>query len=131
MIVDSSVWIEHLRDTGSASVVRLRQALVSSRALWMPDVIYMEVLCGTRDLHHFASVQMQLDQVPPLVLAYPQETARHAALLYARCRWRGITIRSPNGCLIVACAIEAGQPLLHADRDFERIASIAPDLKFA
>ena len=59
------------------------------------------------------------------------ETARHAALLYARCRWRSITIRSPNDCLIAACAIEAEQPLLHADRDFERIASIEPRLKFA
>ena len=131
MIVDSSVWIEHLRDIGSAGVMRLRQALASTQALWMPDAAYMEVSCGTRDLHHFASVQMQLDQVPPLVLSHPHATARHAALLYARCRWRGITIRSPDDCLIAACAIEAGQPLLHADRDFERIVRIEPQLSFA
>jgi predicted nucleic acid-binding protein len=57
------------------------------------------------------------------------ETAREAALLYARCRWQGITIRSPNDCLIAACAIEAGLPLLHADQDFGHIASIEPRLQ--
>ena len=52
-------------------------------------------------------------------------------MLYARCRWQGITIRSPNDCLIAACAVEAGEPLLHADRDFERIAAIEPRLRLA
>jgi predicted nucleic acid-binding protein len=50
-------------------------------------------------------------------------------MLYARCRWRGITIRSPNDCVIAACAIEAGDSLLHADRDFEAIAAIEPRLQ--
>ena len=41
-----------------------------------------------------------------------------------------MTLRSPNDCLVAACAVEADEPLLHADKDFERIASIEPRLRF-
>ena len=51
--------------------------------------------------------------------------------LYARCRWEGITLRSPNDALIAACAIESGEPLLHADVDFERMAQFEPRLRLA
>ena len=97
----------------------------------MPGVVYMEVLRGARDRFHFARIQMQLDKVPPLVLPNLHETCLYAAALYARCRWRGTTIRNANDCLIAACAIEAGEPLLHSDRDFDRIAAIDPRLTFA
>ena len=131
MIVDSSVWIAYLRGERSVATARLRAGLSQREALWMPGAIYMEVLRGARDAFHFARIQMQLDKVPPLVLANPHETFSFAAVLYARCRWRGVTIRNPNDCLIAACAIEAGEPLLHADRDFDNIAAIDPRLTFA
>lgn len=53
----------------------------------------------------------------------------HAAGIYARCRWSGITIRSANDCLIAAECIELDQPLLHRDLDFTRIAAIEPALQ--
>ena len=58
----------------------------------------------------------------------PRRTAVLAAGLYARCRWAGFTIRSANDCLIAASCIELGQPLLHRDSDFDRIAAIEPAL---
>ncbi len=76
-------------------------------------------------------LQSLLDAATPWLADDGQETARYASLLYARCRWCGISIRSANHCLIAACAIEAGEPLLHADRDFERIAIVEPKLIFA
>lgn len=69
-------------------------------------------------------LQTALDELSPYVSPDPIELARNAALLYARCRWQGITIRSLNDCLIAACAIESDMPLLHADRDFLTLASI-------
>ena len=45
-------------------------------------------------------------------------------MFYARCRWQGLTIHSPNDCLIAACAIESDEPLLHADRAFLTLARI-------
>jgi len=51
-----------------------------------------------------------------------------AASLYARCRWRGITICSPHDCLTAALALEHDQPLLTLDRDFTAIAKVEPKL---
>ena len=131
MMADSSAWIDFLRATGSHANRRLRDALSRRETVWMPDVVYREVLQGAANPAQFLQLQSLLDAASPWVADDGQETARHAALLYARCRWRGITIRSANDCLIAACAIEAGEPLLHADRDFDRIATIEPKLIFA
>lgn len=97
----------------------------------MPAVVFQEVLQGARDPGHFLRLQEQLEAVQAFIPQAPRETARLAAWLYARCRWAGITLRSPNDCLIAACAIETDEPLLHADIDFERIAAIDPRLRFA
>ncbi|HET8748359.1 MAG TPA: PIN domain nuclease [Ramlibacter sp.] len=129
MIADSSAWIEYLRGTGSAVHKRLRQALSRREPVWMLDVIYQEVLQGARDPADFVRLQRVLDQPRSWTPDDPRGTVRRAALLYATCRWRGVTPRSANDCLIAACAIEADEPLLHADSDFERIASIEPRLR--
>ena len=131
MIADSSAWIKMLRGHTTPVASRLEQALRKGEPLLMPDAVYQEILQGARDARHFVNLQAQLDMVPVFVPEDSHETARQAAMLYARCRWAGMTIRSPNVCLIAACAIEADVPLLHADRDFEHIATIAPQLRFA
>ncbi len=131
MIADSSAWIEMLRATGSRADLRLRQALQRGSRLLMPAVVYQEVLQGAADVRQFMHLQAQLDHVPRFEPEDAHETARQAALLYARCRWQGMTLRSANDCLIAACAIEAGEPLLHADRDFDRIATLEPQLQIA
>lgn len=129
MIADTSAWVEYLRATGSNTHLRLRQALMRDVQVFMLNVVFQEVLQGARDAAQFLRLQDMLDQFPVWLPYDAHETAREAALLYARCRWQGITIRSPNDCLIAACAIEAGLPLLHADHDFGRIASIEPRLQ--
>ena len=124
MIADTSAWVELFRGTGSAVHLRLRQALQSVEALFMPDAVYQELLQGARGPEHFVRLQSELDTVRTLDTHDSREVARQGAMLYARCRWQGITIRSPNDCLIAACAIESGEPLLHADRDFVALARI-------
>jgi len=124
VIVDTSAWIEFLHGTGSRSDLSLRRAFKNSSPLWIPEVVHREVLQGAGSVRHFMQLQTALDEIPTYVSPEPFELARSAALLYARCRWQGITIRSPNDCLIAACAIEADVALLHADRDFLILASI-------
>ncbi|HTH81266.1 MAG TPA: PIN domain-containing protein [Ramlibacter sp.] len=131
MIADSSAWIELLRGRATPVAQRLERALKRGERLFMPDVVYQEVLQGARDPHHFVRLQAQLDLVPPFIAQDARQVAHLAAMLYARSRWQGSTLRSPNDCLIAACAIEADEPLLHADRDFDRIAEIDPRLRFA
>lgn len=132
MMADTSAWIEYLRNTGSRSHLRLREALTSGERVLMPPVVLQEVLQGAATPQRFMRLRELIDATAkPWAAVDAHETARLAAALYARCRWSGLTPRGPNDCLIVACAIEAGEPLLHADRDFDRIASIEPRLRFA
>ncbi len=48
-----------------------------------------------------------------------------AALLYRRARFRGLTVRSTNDCLIATVAIRTGTRLLSRDRDFEALAEVS------
>jgi predicted nucleic acid-binding protein len=131
MIADSSAWVEYLRATGSPQHMRLKQAISRRQRVFMLDVIYQEVLQGAGSVGQYIQLQTRLDNVSSWEPEDSREIASQAAMLYARCRWQGFTIRSPNDCLIAVSAIEAGEPLLHADRDFERIAEIEPRLRFA
>jgi len=128
-MVDSSAWIEYLRATGSHADRHLTLALSRRDRLWTPAVVYQEVLQGARSPSHFMQLQSMMDASAPWTPDDERETARKAALLYSRCRWQGVTIRSANDCLIAVSAIEAGQPLLHADHDFERMAAIESRLR--
>ena len=94
----------------------------------LPDIVLMEVLRGARDVSAFLQLERALLTFPRFVPADPRRLARNAAHLYARCRWAGFMPRSGNDCLIACCAIEAGEPLLHEDRDFRSIEEVEPAL---
>jgi hypothetical protein len=130
VIVDSSAWIGHLRLSGSPAAVRLARALREREPMLLPDAVLIEVLRGATDYAHFLRLERALLTLPRFPPADERKLAREAALLYARCRWAGVTPRAENDCLIACCAIEAGVPLLHEDRDFEHIARIEPRLRF-
>ena len=128
MIVDTSAIIELLRSTGSPVHLRLRRALQRAESLCIPAVVLQEVLQGARSPGHFAALQVQMETLPLFEPADPVELHRQAALLYARCRWQGLTPRNPIDCIVAACALEAGLPLLAQDRDFAAIAKMEPRL---
>jgi predicted nucleic acid-binding protein len=129
VIVDTSAIIELLRNTGSAVHKRLERALKRTETVLIPSVVLQEVLQGARSLKHFADLELQMEMLRLFEPEDSIELHRHAAMLYARCRWQGLTPRSPIDCIVAACALEAGVPLLANDRDFAVIASIEPRLK--
>ena len=129
MIVDTSAVIEFLRGTGSVVDHRLAQGLKAGDALYLPSVVIQEVLQGARNASEFVRLQIQMDHLPLFEPEDVHELHRQAALLYARCRWQGLTVRSPIDCIVAACALEADMPLLARDRDFAAIAHIEPNLK--
>ena len=124
MIVDSSVWVGFLSGADDPEVLLLKHALETKNPVWILPVILREVLQGADSEHRFARWSKPLSAVPALVSGDAMRTNRDAALLYARCRWAGVTPRSANDCLIAQSAIEANLPLLHRDRDFTRIAAV-------
>lgn len=129
MIVDTSAVLEFLRGTKSSIHRALAQALRDEVPLWIPAVVLQEILQGARDASHFIRLQSQIDQLPIFEPDDVHELHRQAALLYARCRWQGVTVRSPMDCVVAACALEADMPLLARDHDFSEICRIEPKLK--
>ena len=130
-LVDTSAWLEYGRKHPRPIGVRLKAVLESGTAVFVSGVIVQEVLQGARDALHFQRMREWFAMqrlVPPLS---DVDTYVAAARLYAQCRWRGITPRSGNDCLIAQLAVERDLTLLHDDSDFEKIAGVEPRLKLA
>ena len=118
IIVDTSAWVEFLRDTGSPACAEVDRLLTGDLATC--DPIRMEVLAGARDEAHLQGLRGLLARTTILPTAPVDYEA--AAALHRTCRRRGDTVRKLIDCLIGAVAIRHGVPVLHAGRDFDVLA---------
>jgi predicted nucleic acid-binding protein len=116
ILVDSSVWIAHLRGSLTPATAKLEAAVIAEPIL-VGDLILLEVLQGARDELAAARIERGLRrfEVVPLLDA---DLAPRAARNYRRLRDMGITIRKTNDIIIGTFCIERGCSLLHDDRDF-------------
>ena len=122
ILVDTSAWVEFLRDTGSTVCDRVDTVLDGDLATCHP--IRMEVLAGGRDERHLAELRGLLARasvIPTQPIDYEA-----AAGLYRSCRRRGETVRKLIDCLIAATAIRTSTPVLHSDQDFDVLARHTP-----
>ena len=129
MIVDSSVWVDFLSRKPSAAARSVRSFLESGGKVYLTAIILQEVLQGARDEAQLTSLDRMLGAFPLCEPSDSREVVRKAGEMYARCRWKGVTIRSPNDCMIAAVAIDHGQPILTHDRDFHFLRSLDPSLQ--
>lgn len=118
ILIDSSAWIEFLRDTGSTACNRVDELLGTEIAVC--DPVWMEVLAGARDDRHLTDLRGLL--AGGTLLATESVDYEEAAALYRICRRHGETPRKLIDCLIAAIAIRSDVPILHADSDFEVLA---------
>ena len=116
ILVDSSVWIAHLRGSLTPATAKL-EAAATFEPILVGDLILLEVLQGARDELAAARIERGLRrfEVVPLLDA---DLAPRAARNYRRLRNMGITIRKTNDIIIGTFCIERGCSLLHDDRDF-------------
>ena len=118
ILIDTSAWVEFLRDTGSPVCTLVDEVLTDEIAIC--DAIRMEVLAGARDESHLASLRRLLARAVDI----PIESTDYddAAALYRRCRRSGETPRKLIDCLIASVAIRTCTPVLHSDADFDVLA---------
>jgi predicted nucleic acid-binding protein len=117
-LLDSSVWIDLLRDRQTAQVAEARRLLDAGAPLAMGDLVLVELLQGTRDERHLAQVASFSDQFRPVRIA-DHQVAVVASRHYHALRQRGITPRKTIDTLIATRCIIDGIPLLYSDRDFD------------
>ena len=118
ILIDTSAWIEFLRNTGTPVCNAVDELLTEEIAVC--DAVRMEVLAGARDESHLSSLRRLLARaavIPTFASDYED-----AAALYRRCRRQGETVRKIIDCLIASTAIRAGVPILHSDSDFNVLA---------
>lgn len=128
VLVDTTVWVDLLRQEQSVAVRKLRRLLEREQAAIAP-VIFQELLQGAASPEKLQILRDYFGSLPILMPVDFMATYDAAAELYARCRWRGVTPRSPHDCLIAHTAIEHGVRLLHDDKDFVVLAKVEPRLK--
>ena len=130
VLVDSSVWIDHLRGAvtpGTRALCVLLDALDPEAGeddpadILVGDLVLLEVLRGIHD-------DRQHDRTRTALLAFPQVSLGGAATSLAAIdhdrflRRRGSPVRKAVDCLIAAWCIAHDVTLLHADRDFTPFA---------
>ena len=118
ILIDTSAWIEFLRDTRSLVCQRVGDLIGAEIAVCEP--VRMEILAGDRDDKHLNDLRKLMARGTLLVTE--SIDYEEAASLYRVCRRGGETARKSIGCLIASIAIRHDIPVLHNDADFEVLA---------
>jgi predicted nucleic acid-binding protein len=128
-LIDTSIWIDYLRQEQNAGVNYLQQILKKKYSFGITNLIYQEILQGAASATDFNRL---VEYFSTQNFYYPLESINsyeNAAKLYFDCRKKGFTIRSTLDCLIAQIAIEHELLLLHNDKDFEVLKIVAPQLQ--
>lgn len=116
IFVDSSVWIDYLRDLETIQTEKLDSILGNERVV-IGDLVIAEVLQGCNDSKIFSDT-VRLFRRSDFVIVGGYEVVVEAARNYIALRSKGITIRKTIDTLIATRCILNGYQLLHNDRDF-------------
>ena len=116
-LVDSSVWIDFLRDRDTRQTAALSRLLLTER-IKTADLVLAEVLRGVKDDRAHAKALRLLTLLGIFVISN-QAVAVQAALNYRVLRRHGFTVRKTIDTLIATRCILDRVPLLYSDRDFD------------
>ena len=120
-LVDTSSWIDYLREKDSATSTRVEELVLSGEAAWC-DVTAVELwhgVRGAREKRELENLEKEITLLP--VNSDVWRTARKLAL---RCRDAGLTVPTAD-IVIVACGAWNGVEIEHCDRHFDRIIPLA------
>jgi len=121
ILVDTSVWVEEIRRTGSASHRALLRLLHRRADIAVTEPVVMELLAGARSKREYVATRRRMLGFPMLRVG-GLDTYERAALVWRTCREAGEPVRNTLDCVIAAVAIREGARVLHQDRDFDAIA---------
>jgi predicted nucleic acid-binding protein len=127
-LVDTSVWIEYLRDTGSAAADEARRLLQDPDGVAICGPVQMELLSGARDAASLAALERFTAGLVPLALDERQDF-HAAAATYRAARAAGRGVRGLVGCLIAVLAHRHGAVLVHRDNDLAVAAGLLSGLE--
>jgi predicted nucleic acid-binding protein len=122
IVVDTSVWIDVLNERDAPQARRCIELIEAGEPVALTDIVVTEVLQGLSSEGEARLVERHLRAFPILRLDGLDDFVL-AADLYRRARSAGVTIRKTLDCLIAAPCVRTGAPILHADSDFDQLAT--------
>lgn len=129
VLVDTSVLIDFLKGKETEKTDKFQQIIKDDIPFGINDFIYQEVLQGARTEKEFEMLKDYLESQRFYGLKYGSKSYEYAALMFFKCRKKGITIRSTIDLLIAETVIENELYLLHDDRDFANMAEVVNELR--
>jgi predicted nucleic acid-binding protein len=123
-LVDTSCWVEYLRDRESESGDRVETLVLGGEAAWC-DMTLVELwhgVRGSKEKRDLAEMETEIERIPVDGAAW-----RLASKLALRCREKGITVPSSD-LVIAACAVAHKLELEHCDKHFDDILPLANSL---
>jgi len=123
ILADISAWVEFDRATESRVDSRMTELVADESDLAVTEPVVMELLAGARTDEQESSVRDLLARFN--LLRFDATSDFHAAaLIYRRCRRKGITPRGMVDCMIAAVAWRHDAVLLTVDADLSRVAGV-------
>lgn len=123
ILVDTSVWVEYDRATGTAADLRLSELIGSDGPVAVTEPVIMEVLAGARNDQRTDDLRRLLRRFN--LLSFDALADFDGAVsIYRRCRKAGVTPRGMIDCMIAAVARRTGSTLLAHDVDLDRVAQV-------
>ena len=122
-LVDTSVWIDFLGGRVTPQTTWLATAVTEGELIAVCGIVLSEILQGYRAESVRRKIERRLARQPYLDLSRRGHIL--AADIYCSALAAGRPIRNTIDCLIAACAISHGVPLLQNDRDFANIAAVS------
>lgn len=119
VLVDTSAWIDYF--AGDEHVKRALEAAMDDGRVEICGQILQEVLQGTRDDRSFEKLERDMS-----IWTREAETPEdfvEAARVYARLRWKGLTV-PPSDCLIAALAKRCKLEVYATDPHFAQIPGL-------
>ncbi len=122
VVIDTSVWIDFLNGIENRHTAAMTKILDSDTEVFITPQIIQEILQGINNDNEHDQLKEKLLSLNVLSID-PLESAIGASSLYRSLRKKGSTIRKTNDVLIAYYCLYFNIPILHKDRDFEKISN--------
>jgi len=119
-LIDSSVWVEYLRPTGSQKVKERVRGILQKEEAVSCGIVIVEILRGAKNEKDFQTLKDSLVNLPQIPI--DEGVIERAASWGFLSDRKGKNISTTD--LFIASAAYKNACLLHSDRDFEAIASV-------
>jgi len=129
ILIDTSILIGYFKGNKGEPYNRLDELIEQNIPLGICNLIYQEVLQGSKNEKEFVLLNEYLNTLDFYDLRYGKKSYENAAWIYYKCRKAGITLRSSIDLIIAQIAIDNNLLLFHNDKDFVQISQVIPNLK--